>query len=193
MKLLIIGHSYVKSLSKLNVKNFSVGEHTVEVKYLYKSGASYSTILDKSSYLDQAEEYNPDFVLVVLAGNSLSNSCPNKKIYEQIREFYLVLRARLPNSIIISAQVELRYYAENNRWNCPTESEFRKRRSSVNKFLNRLKLKNYVLNISGPGTQISGSGPENSVPGTRNSDPGTRNSDPGTRNSGPGPEILVRD
>ena len=151
MKLLIIGHSYVKSLSKLNVKNFSVGEHTVEVKYLYKSGASYSTILDKSSYLDQAEEYNPDFVLVVLAGNSLSNSCPNKKIYEQIREFYLVLRARLPNSIIISAQVELRYYAENNRWNCPTESEFRKRRSSVNKFLNRLKLKNYVLNISGPG------------------------------------------
>ena len=151
MKLLIIGHSYVKSLSKLKINKFSVGERSVQIKFLYKSGATYDSILNKTQYLDLAEEYNPDFILIVLAGNSLNNSISNSKIYEQIREFYFALRSRLPKSYIISAQCELRFYGTENKWNSPTEFEYRKRRSSINKFLNRLKLKDYVLNISGPG------------------------------------------
>ena len=151
IKLLILGHSYVKRLSKLKIENFTVGEEIVEVKYWYKKGADYLTILDKTSYLDLAEEYCPDFILVILAGNSLNNKKSNKDIYREIREFYSAFRERLPNSIIISAQVELRFYEENNRWDCPTAKVWRARRECINKFLNRLKLKDFVLNITGPG------------------------------------------
>ena len=133
------------------VRKFKINETAVKVKYLYKSGANYNSILDKTDFIDQAEEYEPDFVLVILAGNSIDCDTSNQKIFDNIKEFYLVLKSRLPNSIIISALSELRFYQENNKWNCPTIERFKKRRHSVNKYLNRQKSKDYILNISGPG------------------------------------------
>ena len=151
MKLLIIGHSYVKDLSKLKINKIKIGETKVKIKYLYKAGGTYNSILDKTCILDQAEEFEPDFILVILAGNSLTSQNSNKRIYESIREFYSTLTARIPSAIVISALVELRFYSSNNKWGCPTLEEYKKRRHSINKFLNRLKFKKFVLNVCGPG------------------------------------------
>ena len=151
MKLLIIGHSYVRDLYKLGLDDITIGKAKVEIKYLYKAGGNYSSILDKTCILDQAEEFEPDFVLVILAGNSITCNKSNRNIYENIREFYATLTARIPNAIVISALVELRFYSENNKWGCPTLQEYRKRRHSVNRFLNRLKFNKFILNVCGPG------------------------------------------
>ena len=150
MKLLIIGHSYVSGLESLNISNFTIGNTSIEVKYLYKSGGDYYSILYETDLIEQAVEYEPDFILAIVAGNSIHNNVTNDIIYAQIKVFYKTLRNRLPEAKLMASQVELRFYKANNYHNCPTEAEYTLRRRDINKFLNRLKLKDYLLKIAGP-------------------------------------------
>ena len=61
------------------------------------------------------------------------------------------MRRGLPDTKIIAAQAELRFYEHGNKWNAPTEEQYKKRRDDLNKFLNRLKIKDGVLIIAGTG------------------------------------------
>ena len=71
MKLLILGHSYVRDLSKLGVSYITHERNVIDVKYVAYPGASYDLFLRDPSKLTAALSYNPDIVVVVLAGNAM--------------------------------------------------------------------------------------------------------------------------
>ena len=149
MKLLIVGHSYVADLKTLEVKEFQTGGQQVQVTYIYKRGGSYDTYLGDLSVFDRITAVQADVTLVILGGNSISNNRTNAEIYDSIRKFYTKLRASSPTSRIAAAQVELRFYNSENRWDCPVGEDYIKRRVAINNFLKRLKLKDNILMISG--------------------------------------------
>ena len=96
MKLLVIRHSYVSGLEILNISNFTIGNTSIEVKYLHKSGRDYYSILYETDLVEQAVEYGPDLVLAIVAGNSIHSNVTNDIICAQIKDFYKTLRNRLP-------------------------------------------------------------------------------------------------
>ena len=100
-------------------------------------------------HLDKISDSKPDIVVAIIGGNSIVNSSTNHEICEKLREFYKILRSKLPQTLIIAAQIEQRFYKENNRYNAPLEEEFKQRKNSMNKCLNRIKEKDNLLIISG--------------------------------------------
>ena len=60
-----------------------------------------------------------------------------------------MLRNGLPNTTIIAAQLELRLYASNNRWNAPDSAEYLRRRNNLNTFLKKLILKDALMMVAG--------------------------------------------
>ena len=151
MKLLILGHSYVRDLSKLGVSYITHERNVIDVKYVAYPGASYDLFLRDPSKLTAALSYNPDIVVVVLAGNAIHRDISNYELFNKCKSFYQLLREELPNAIIISAQTELRFYNTVNAFGAPKADEYRKKRDKLNKFLNALKLKDHMLLIAGPG------------------------------------------
>lgn len=152
MKLLIFGHSYVRDISNLGRLSFEVENTKVSVKYIYYPGAGYEKILNNPSILlDSLENYKPDILVTILGGNSITKYKSNTELFELCKCFYKLIRDNCPDLIIIPAQIELRFYSEENRFNSPTESDYRYQRNCLNKFLNRLKTKNHLLMIAGIG------------------------------------------
>ena len=149
MKVLLFGHSYVKDLKNLGYKSFVSNNVTFQLEYLYQPGGSYELFLNDHSLLNSAFEYQPDFIIVIIGGNALNNSKPDEEIRKQCRDFYQMLRNGLPNTTIIAAQLELRFYESNNRWNAPDSAEYLRRRNNMNTFLKRLKLKDALMMVAG--------------------------------------------
>lgn len=155
MRVLLVGHSYVRDLMHLGYNTFHTEGEKFEVEYIYQSGANYDTYLNDTSLLDPAYGFQPDYVIVILAGNSINNYTPNSEIYQKARDFYSVLGDRLPDAKIIAAQPELRFYSEDNHWDAPGTDEYRGRRNSFCNFLRRDKTKHAIMQISGPGRMDS--------------------------------------
>lgn len=150
MKVAIFGHSYVKQLARLGNFKCVIEGQQCELEYIYKSGASYKTFLDDDYWLQKVFSYSPDMVVVILGGNDILNNVKNATIYEHCKQFYGQLKEGLPGAKIVAAQVECRFYNEANKWNAPSELEFKKRRNDLNCYLRRLKLKDYMHLIAGP-------------------------------------------
>ena len=151
MNVLVIGHSYVKDSSKLGHNSFTIDQNHYNVKFWYKSGATYKKFAEDRSFDQKIQIYDPDYIVVVLMGNSLTQNNSNSDIYAECREFYDNLKSAAPDAVIISAQIEARYYKPNSKWNAPVGEEFFKRRLILNKFQCRLKQKRFVLSVTGPG------------------------------------------
>ena len=151
MKIAILGHSYVRDLATLGNFSTSIQQQDFEIQYFSFPGARYSKFLADTRLLDGLIHESPEFLVVILAGNSILHKFDNKTIYDQCKQFYTYLRQKLPNTIIISAQVELRYYSPNNSWGAPSGDEYKNRRNTINTFLSRFKLKDSLLMIAGPG------------------------------------------
>lgn len=126
-------------------------QQSVNINYKYFPGANYSTFLSDNSLLLQSIVDKPEVVVVILGGNSISRDVTNFEVFKQCRAFYKLLRDHLPNSRIIAAQIELRFYETPNRFGAPGPEDFRKRRNQLNRFLQTLKLKDNLLIIAGPG------------------------------------------
>lgn len=150
MKVLVIGHSYVRDLSEFYRGSFVVEGTSFELKYLYKPGASYESLIDNTELFQDAIAYVPDYTVVILAGNSLKLDVGNSTIFHQCKSFYMKLRTELPSTKIIAAQVELRFYEDSNKWNAPGIEEYKRRRSYLNKFLSKLKVRDGMLLVAGP-------------------------------------------
>ena len=128
MRLLIIGHSYVNALQRTGITRFVAAGINIEVSFVHRGGADYNTYLTDRNLFDQIKRHNPDFVIVILAGNAIKGSNSNDEIREQGKRFYTKLREIFPEGIvkIVAAQVEPRFYEPENRWNCPLEDEYKK-------------------------------------------------------------------
>ena len=152
MRLLIIGHSYVSELSNSGLKSFDTEGELVTVRYICRSGGTYDKFLTEPGLFERIEnEEKPDYILVILAGNSISNNTTNEEIHSSARAFYNRLRESFPDSKMIATQAEKRFYKPGNRWNCPTETEYTRRRDQFNRFLLKATFKDHILMIAGTG------------------------------------------
>ena len=152
MRLVIIGHSYVKALWRTGVRQFVTAGINIEVSFMYREGADYNTYLTDGDLFDKIRQHNPDFVIVILAGNAIKGSNSNADIKDQRKQFYTKLREVFPKGIvkIVAAQVESRFYKPGNQWNCLLEDDYKKRKTGINTFLARLNLKDHLLMVGGP-------------------------------------------
>ena len=91
---MLIGHSYVRDLENLQQHSFSAENITFHIKYVHQPGGTYELFVNNPVLLDPAFEFEPDFVVVVLAGNSLHNSVTNAEVYQHCRSFYQLVRDR---------------------------------------------------------------------------------------------------
>lgn len=149
--LLIISHSYGQKLESAGFSRMISEGHDVDVKYVYRSGATYNTYLTDSTLFSQIASANPHFVLVILAGNSISSDTSRQTIKRQCLEFYHRLRFELPDAVIIGAQAETRFYGEDNKWHAPTGRQYKSDRHFINNLLARsVKEIDHILMLGGP-------------------------------------------
>ena len=99
---------------------------------------------------DTVLTYNPDIIVCIVGGNSVASKKSPTEVCSECRQFYELLRSLSSKLIIVSAQIELRYYTPGNRFGSPTLIGYKRKRNSVNRFLDKLKVKDHVLMIGGP-------------------------------------------
>lgn len=151
MRLLIFGHSFVRDFSRTNKFKLQFGALTVNIKYSYFPGVTYRKILDNPQLIsDTILSYNPDFLICVVGGNSISIDKTCAELCRECRQFYELIRSLSSKLIIIPAQVELRYYQPGNKFKSPTIEIYKRKRDSLNRFINKLKVKDHILMIGGP-------------------------------------------
>lgn len=153
MRALILGHSFVKGLERRDVrKQFLVNQRSVDLTYKAFPGATFRTFLDEPTLIDTAIECDPDIVVIILGGNDITGNVTNTEIRANIKEFFELLKQKVKTGVkILATQVEARTYITPNHRNCPGQEEYRLRRNAINKYLQKLKLKDYLVNIAGPG------------------------------------------
>ena len=149
MKFVIFGHSYVRDLESLGHFSMSTSKGKINIEYSSRPGANIDTYLKDPTILEEIADSKPDIVLAIVGGNSIVNGTTNHELCVKLREFYKILRHKLPHALIIAAQVEQRFYKENNRFNAPQAEEFKARRRSLNTAIKRIKDKDNVLIVSG--------------------------------------------
>ena len=140
MKVLIYGHSYVRDLVKLQWKpelTVNGEQQTIHYSFRYFPGKDYEFLLNKDQEFEVLAEIKPDYVILVLGGNSIVNFKSNNEIKTTISEFYLRLHASLPHTIKLAVQIEPRYYLTGNHFHAPTAEEFNRRRQVLNNYLNK--------------------------------------------------------
>lgn len=150
MHIVILGHSYVRDLRDFSAR---VGGNRVRgwtIDYCCKPGASYDTYVKNPELLERALVRNPDILVVILGGNSISNDRTNTQVLNSCLSFYTLLRSKY-QGIVVSSQVELRFYKPNNKFAAPQSDIFKRRRNRVNKFLYKSNFNDAVLMIAGPG------------------------------------------
>ena len=147
-----MGHSYVKQLATMERINMEVRNFSFEMKYFHHSGASYDTYLQNEDWFREIARYEPHYVVVILAGSSISCDAGRNVVRSQCAEFYQRLRYNLPNTIIISSQCEMRYYQTGNKLKAPVGNQYFSDRNYINNVINRqIKERDYLLKIVGKG------------------------------------------
>ena len=150
LKVLLFGHSYVRDLCQLrsSVREFVLQKSQTEIKLFYKyfPGRDFKYFLDHPGELESISNVEPDFIFVILGGNTIVNELDNPTIKWYCRDFYVLLKQYIPSSCkIIASEVELRFCLGNNRFNAPTEETFqRKRRNLIFFIKNKLKKRGIV-------------------------------------------------
>lgn len=150
MKVAILGHSYVRDLSRLGHQTITLDDNSVaEVAYFAFPGAKYVTFLNDPDLLTEAFAYRPDFFIIILAGNSFSVYNTNSEVYDQCTQFYERVKQNCPTSVIVAAQAELRF--NNSSFRHLPCVEYAKRRNAFNRFIKKFKLKDFILQVAGSG------------------------------------------
>ena len=159
MRVLLIGHSYVRQLKQteywpseiINDNGIRIG---VDFRFIFKAGKDYE-YFNTTGYdvLDTVrDEIDPDIVVVILGGNSITNNKNNGDIKKEAESFFQNLRmVTRPECITIAVQIEPRYYEPGNHFNCPEPEEFNRRRQVINNFvkgpLKKKGLVQYVMQL----------------------------------------------
>ena len=138
-------YSYVSQLLDSRLRSFVAAGH-IAVRYVFRRGGTYDKFLTEPRLFERIHnEDKPDYLLVILAGNPISNDTTNEEKYTSARSFYARVRESFPDSKIIATQAEKRFYKNCSKWNCSTETEYTKRRNQFNGFLARSMFKNHTL------------------------------------------------
>ena len=149
MKFAIVGHSYVRRLQQVFPARLNIDNVDFDCSFFGYSGAKFYILVANDSFVSQLKTFDPDFVLVLLGGNDFSNQLSLTTVKEHCLEFYRKLRNWLPAVKIIASQVELRYYSDNNRFRCPTGIDYHYQRKYLNRFIYKLKCKDFLFRLDG--------------------------------------------
>ena len=93
MRVLLLGHSYVREIEKLGHRSFKTDGTEFSLEYLYQSGGNYDTFLNDPSLLYFAHGYDPHYIIVILAGNAICEDIKNSELYKKARDFYLLVKS----------------------------------------------------------------------------------------------------
>ena len=148
MRLLIIGHSWVSNLQENGLTNINIVGQNCEVHYICKPGKRYQDFSSDSSVFEEAANFNPDYIVVILVGNSILGRFSNTQIREWLQEFYTLLRRSVPAAKILATECEQRFYQPGNRFGAPVGEAYRLRRVAVSNLIRRLRSKDHILRIS---------------------------------------------
>ena len=156
MKILIIGSSYCKHLKNFD-RHHHKQIHGINTEFVYRdfSGKSFDYFLQRPFLIDEVLKEEPDYILSIFGGNSISTTVPKKLVLENCRDFYNLLSDKAksvnPHCKIVASQVPLRFIYTPNKHNTPAPAELKKFRNSINHKLRSVRGVDHILNIGGPG------------------------------------------
>ena len=144
MKLLILGHSYVRDLERNFVwqpyREVIVDESVVRLRVHFQAypGKDIPYFLEHPETFDRIASVKPDIIVVILGGNSIVSDLSNQQLRDNLFEFYDCLNSVLtPGCLRLAMQVEPRRPIAGNRFRAPEYREFNRRRNIVNAYMNR--------------------------------------------------------
>lgn len=150
MNILLFGHSYVRDLSRFGnwdrEVELATGEKVwAEFQFMAYPDVDYAYFLDHPEEMSQIQELDPDVIIVILGGNSVTSDLSNSQIKEKAFAFYTLLKTAVrPECIKLAMQIEPRFESPGNSRGAPLASEFNRRRQILNNFTNK-KLKKHGL------------------------------------------------
>ena len=150
----LIGHSYVRRLKEYRESRIKrpqfliVNGQSFRLSYVHKGGKDYIFYNQSLKYKRRILEKNPDIAIVILGGNKVCGQEPVPVISEQMRVFHSWLREALPNSIIITAEVEPRYSFNPLLPLDHIGESYAERRSALNQAMKRMKDKDHMLRLA---------------------------------------------
>ena len=150
MKILLFGHSYVRHLQRLgnwDTELSSTSGKKVDCKFLFKShpGKDYGYLLRNPQEFEIIRLINPDIIVVILGGNSISDKHSNTEINDLASEFYNKLKQVVRSDCVkLAVQIEPRFVDAGNKFGTPEAEEYNRRRTVVNNYVNK-RLKKYGL------------------------------------------------
>ena len=145
MKVLIVGHSYVRDLARLqgwhqNSRVTLDNNTVVSLEYQFQSypGKDFDHFLNHPELFNRIGGAYPDIIVVILGGNAIVSNLSNSDLRGLIRAFYGKLNEVLYDGCIrIAMQVEPRRPRSNNRHGAPTYALYSRRRNIANSYYNR--------------------------------------------------------
>ena len=154
MRVVVIGHSYVKYLERLggwdNVVELLDNGDRVDFP-----GKDFSHFLENPTIFERVKRYNPEVVITILGGNAITNLASNNEIKVQAKDYFELKKDSCgENCLRLAVQIERRFASENNKFDVPQEYEYNQRRSVLNNYLNKTIRKgsgliHNVINLGG--------------------------------------------
>ena len=152
MKVLVIGHSYVKGLQRLGNWNIAKtledgNKALLDFHSISCHGKDFAHFCNHPDEFEAVKKLDPDVAIVILGGNSIVDSVSNGEIKALAHDFYSKLNEVVrPECLRLAVQIENRFVEEGNRFGTPSASEFNQRRHVINNFYNKSLKKHKLVN-----------------------------------------------
>lgn len=136
MKIHIIGHSFVRDLTRLN-RSFELQNTSLKPEFTGIPGATFNTFLNNDRHFENLERQQPDWIIVYLGSNDIRTDVHIPELKDQCKRFHLHLRQIAPHAKILTALLENRYLFQENRHGSPEASEYIRIVKFINKWLQK--------------------------------------------------------
>lgn len=137
-RLLLFGHSYIRDLQSLGIKEITVDDKfTVELNYIFKAGATINHYYNNKGLLDPLIASSPDILFVFLGGNDLRTDWDIHDTIFKYKSLIQYLSAKLPNVPIICAYIEPRFALPEGYFKTPEPSVYKAYARKFNNWLQR--------------------------------------------------------
>lgn len=152
----IFGDSHCWFLSDVDDHELLIEGFHCNFQYFPFSGKSFDHFLTPKGYRDMQRVVSsgPDYLVVILGGNSISTEVERSTVLDQCSQFYENLYneylAVNPNGKIISSQLVMRYNKVPNKYNTPGPDDYRLFRNLVNRKINNIQHKHHMMMVAGP-------------------------------------------
>ena len=116
-KVCFLGSSHINYLKKFDtLKSYKLEGEDVKFIYHGYSGKNFKFFLSNPCHIDNALRCKPDYLIVLVGGNSITLDTVTKDLLLECRQFYELVSDKLkavnPNAKLIPHQIPLRFIRE---------------------------------------------------------------------------------